>query len=122
MVDTKTGRLALSEQLEVQPMRCLEDCGPLDTDGRQLVDVRSTGEYTGELLHMPDYPQEGALRGGHIHGAVSVPWSKSVNEDGTFHGLNDAVSIQYGLEAIAAARGIGPLPYIRGNGSDVTVS
>jgi len=51
---------------------------------RPLVDVRSTGEYTGAMLHMPDYPQAGALRGGHIPGAVSIPWSKSVNEDGTF--------------------------------------
>jgi thiosulfate/3-mercaptopyruvate sulfurtransferase len=52
--------------------------------GRPLVDVRSPGEYTGELLHMADYPQEGALRGGHIPGACNVPWSRSVNEDGTF--------------------------------------
>jgi len=52
--------------------------------GKPLVDVRSPGEYTGELLHMPDYPQEGALRGGHIPGAANVPWSRSVNEDGTF--------------------------------------
>ncbi len=49
-----------------------------------LVDVRSPGEYSGELLHMPDYPQEGALRGGHIPGAVNIPWSQAVNEDGTF--------------------------------------
>ena len=52
--------------------------------GKPLVDVRSPGEYTGELLHMPDYPQEGALRGGHIPGAVSIPWARAVNEDGTF--------------------------------------
>ncbi|MBS0210445.1 MAG: sulfurtransferase [Planctomycetes bacterium] len=52
--------------------------------GKPLVDVRSPGEYTGEMLHMPDYPQEGALRGGHIPTAKSVPWSKSVNDDGTF--------------------------------------
>jgi thiosulfate/3-mercaptopyruvate sulfurtransferase len=52
--------------------------------GRPLVDVRSPGEYTGELLHMPDYPQEGALRGGHIPGAKSVPWARAANEDGTF--------------------------------------
>ena len=52
--------------------------------GKPLVDVRSPGEYTGEMLHMPDYPQEGALRGGHIPGAVSIPWSKAVQEDGTF--------------------------------------
>lgn len=52
--------------------------------GKPLIDVRSPGEYSGELLHMPDYPQEGALRGGHIPGAASVPWSRAVNEDGTF--------------------------------------
>lgn len=52
--------------------------------GRPLIDVRSTGEYTGELLHMDDYPQEGTLRAGHIPGAASVPWSRAVNEDGTF--------------------------------------
>ena len=52
---------------------------------RPLVDVRSPKEYTGELLHMPNYPQEGATRGGHIPGAVSIPWSTSVNEaDATF--------------------------------------
>ncbi len=49
-----------------------------------LIDVRSPGEYSGELLHMPDYPQEGALRGGHIPGAANIPWSQAVNDDGTF--------------------------------------
>ncbi|MDE3189711.1 MAG: sulfurtransferase [Acidobacteriota bacterium] len=52
--------------------------------GGRLVDVRSPGEYSGELLHMPDYPQEGALRGGHIPGASNVPWKTAANEDGTF--------------------------------------
>ena len=52
--------------------------------GRPLVDVRSPGEYTGELLHMPDYPQEGALRGGHIPGAASKPWKMAANDDGSF--------------------------------------
>ncbi len=51
---------------------------------RPLVDVRSPQEYTGELLHMPNYPQEGAQRGGHIPGAVNIPWSKAVRDDGTF--------------------------------------
>ena len=46
-----------------------------------LVDVRSPKEYSGELLHMPNYPQEGATRGGHIPGAVSIPWSQAVRED-----------------------------------------
>jgi thiosulfate/3-mercaptopyruvate sulfurtransferase len=50
-----------------------------------LVDVRSPKEYTGELLHMSNYPQEGATRGGHIPGAASIPWSTAVNEaDATF--------------------------------------
>ena len=57
--------------------------------GKQLVDVRSPGEYTGELLHMPEYPQEGALRGGHIPGAVNIPWAKSVQDDGTFKNAKD---------------------------------
>jgi len=49
-----------------------------------LVDVRSPQEFTGERLHMPDYPQEGAMRGGHIPGARSVPWARAANNDGTF--------------------------------------
>lgn len=53
-------------------------------DDHPLVDVRSPQEYSGELLHMPGSPQEGALRGGHIRGAVNVPWSRAVAEDGTF--------------------------------------
>jgi thiosulfate/3-mercaptopyruvate sulfurtransferase len=47
----------------------------------QLVDVRSPEEYRGERLHMPDYPNEGAVRGGHIPGAKSVPWARAVNPD-----------------------------------------
>ena len=50
----------------------------------KLVDVRSPDEYTGKKLHMPEYPQEGALRGGHIPGAKSVPWARAANPDGTF--------------------------------------
>ena len=50
-----------------------------------LVDVRSPQEFSGELLHMPNYPQEGAQRGGHIAGAVSIPWATAVNpENGVF--------------------------------------
>jgi thiosulfate/3-mercaptopyruvate sulfurtransferase len=52
--------------------------------GKPLVDVRSPEEYTGERTHMPAYPDEGALRGGHIPGAASVPWAKAAAEDGTF--------------------------------------
>lgn len=52
---------------------------------KPLVDVRSPQEYRGELLHMPNYPNEGALRGGHIPGAKNIPWSQAANpDDGTF--------------------------------------
>lgn len=53
--------------------------------GLPLVDVRSEEEFRGELLHMPDYPQEGAMRGGHIPGAKNISWSEAIDEDdGTF--------------------------------------
>jgi thiosulfate/3-mercaptopyruvate sulfurtransferase len=52
--------------------------------GKPLIDVRSPGEYSGELLHMPDYPQEGAVRGGHIPGAANVPWARAAADDATF--------------------------------------
>jgi thiosulfate/3-mercaptopyruvate sulfurtransferase len=64
-----------------------------------LVDVRSTQEYTGERLHMPDYPNEGALRGGHIPGAASIPWAQAVREDGTFKSA-DELSALYGGKGI----------------------
>ncbi len=55
-----------------------------------LIDVRSPQEFTGERLHMPDYPNEGALRGGHIPGASNVPWARAVNpDDGTFKPADD---------------------------------
>lgn len=53
-------------------------------EGKPLVDVRSPGEFSGEVTHMPEYPQEGVLRGGHIPGASSIPWAQAVAEDGTF--------------------------------------
>ena len=55
----------------------------------QLVDVRSPAEFTGEKLHMEGYPQEGAVRGGHIPGAESIPWSTAANEDGTFKSVDE---------------------------------
>lgn len=51
---------------------------------KPLVDVRSPKEYSGELLAMPNYPQEGATRGGHIPGAMNIPWSQATRENGTF--------------------------------------
>lgn len=52
--------------------------------GKPMIDVRSPEEYSGERTHMPAYPEEGALRGGHIPGAASVPWARAVAEDGSY--------------------------------------
>ena len=52
--------------------------------GSALVDVRSPGEYAGDLIAPPGYEQEGAQRGGHIPSAVSIPWASAVRDDGTF--------------------------------------
>jgi thiosulfate/3-mercaptopyruvate sulfurtransferase len=69
---------------------------------KPLVDVRSPKEYTGELIHMPNYPQEGATRGGHIPGAVSIPWSQAVNEaDSTFKSPEE-------LRVLYESKGIAP--------------
>lgn len=68
---------------------------------KPLVDVRSPGEYSGELLHMPNYPQEGALRGGHIPGAQSVPWARAANpEDGTFKSAEELKAIYEGEKGL----------------------
>ena len=76
------------------PIRAFRDevLDHIGNDG-QLVDVRSPGEYSGELLHMPDYPQEGSLRGGHIPGAANVPWKRAANDDGTFRDVADLKAI-----------------------------
>jgi thiosulfate/3-mercaptopyruvate sulfurtransferase len=66
--------------------------------GRPMIDVRSPGEYSGELLHMPDYPQEGAVRGGHIPGAVNMPWARAAAEDGRFRSREELEQL-YGQEA-----------------------
>jgi thiosulfate/3-mercaptopyruvate sulfurtransferase len=70
--------------------------------GKKLIDVRSPQEFSGERTHMPEYPQEGVLRGGHIPGAKSVPWAKAANpEDGTF---KDATALRGIYEAEAGLR------------------
>jgi thiosulfate/3-mercaptopyruvate sulfurtransferase len=66
-----------------------------------LVDVRSPDEYAGKLLAPANLPQEGSQRGGHIPGAANIPWSKAVNEDGTFKPADD-------LHALYAGHGITP--------------
>jgi thiosulfate/3-mercaptopyruvate sulfurtransferase len=60
---------------------------------KPMVDVRSPEEFRGERTHMPEYPQEGVLRGGHIPGAQSVPWKRAANEDGTFKSVPDLKAI-----------------------------
>jgi thiosulfate/3-mercaptopyruvate sulfurtransferase len=70
-------------------------------NGRALVDVRSPQEYSGEVIAMLNYPQEGAQRGGHIPGARSIPWGKAVAEDGTFKSADE-------LRAIYAGQGVTP--------------
>jgi thiosulfate/3-mercaptopyruvate sulfurtransferase len=62
----------------------------------KLIDVRSPDEFTGKKLHMPDYPQEGAMRGGHIPGAKSVPWARAANADGTFKSAAELRAIYEG--------------------------
>ncbi len=71
------------------------------TGGVALVDVRSPQEFSGERTHMPEYPQEGTLRGGHIPTAVSIPWAKAVNEDATFKSAEE-------LRALYGAQGVTP--------------
>jgi len=67
----------------------------------RLVDVRSPAEYTGQILAPPEYPNEGAQRGGHIPGAVNIPWAQAVNEDGTFKSVEE-------LKKLYESRGITP--------------
>lgn len=61
-----------------------------------LVDVRSPGEFSGELLHMPDYPQEGVQRGGHVPTAQNVPWKRAANDDGSFKTADELRGIYEG--------------------------
>ncbi len=70
----------------------------LDSDTR-LVDVRSPQEFSGELIAMAGYENEGAQRSGHIPGAASIPWSQAVREDGTFKSRDE-------LEELYGGKGV----------------
>lgn len=79
--------------------------------GNPLIDVRSPEEYSGERTHMPAYPEEGALRGGHIPSAASVPWSKAAGENGVFRSRAeleaiylDGAGLKPGADVIAYCR------------------
>jgi thiosulfate/3-mercaptopyruvate sulfurtransferase len=73
----------------------------IDKDGAALVDVRSPGEYSGELLAPAALPQEGAQRAGHVPGAANIPWATAVREDGTFKDADE-------LREVYGAKGITP--------------
>ncbi len=70
----------------------------LKDPNRRLIDVRSPQEYTGELLHMVNYPQEGAQRGGHIPTAKNIPWGTAANPDGTFKSAEELREIYFGKD------------------------
>jgi len=73
----------------------------LDTE-KKLVDVRSPQEYSGELIAMAGYEQEGAQRGGHIPGAASIPWAQAVQEDGTFKSADELRELYSGKGVIGS--------------------
>jgi thiosulfate/3-mercaptopyruvate sulfurtransferase len=68
--------------------------------GQPLLDIRSPEEYTGGRTHMPNYPEEGALRGGHIPGEKNVPWSRACNEDGTFKSRAELEAVYLGTAGL----------------------
>jgi thiosulfate/3-mercaptopyruvate sulfurtransferase len=65
-----------------------------------LVDVRSPQEFSGELIAMAGYEQEGAQRAGHIPGAASVPWAQAVQEDGTFKSADELRELYEGKDVL----------------------
>jgi thiosulfate/3-mercaptopyruvate sulfurtransferase len=73
------------------------------TDRRPLIDVRSPEEFSGERLHMPDYPNEGALRGGHVPGAANVPWKRAAADDGSFKPRPELEAIYEGEVGLSPA-------------------
>jgi thiosulfate/3-mercaptopyruvate sulfurtransferase len=70
--------------------------------GKPLIDVRSTEEYTGQRTHMPAYPEEGALRGGHIPTAASIPWARAAAEDGTYRSRPELEALYLGEAGLVA--------------------
>jgi thiosulfate/3-mercaptopyruvate sulfurtransferase len=83
------------------PIRAFKD-DVLAFLGGQLIDVRSPAEYSGERTHMPEYPEEGALRGGHIPGAKSVPWARAAAEDGRFKTRPELEAIYFQEQGLSA--------------------
>jgi thiosulfate/3-mercaptopyruvate sulfurtransferase len=94
-------RATFNAQPGDQSIRAMRDevLSTVDSNGKKLVDVRSPQEYSGELIAMAGYEQEGAQRGGHIPGAASVPWAQAVQEDGTFKS-REALEELYGGKGV----------------------
>jgi thiosulfate/3-mercaptopyruvate sulfurtransferase len=70
--------------------------------GKPLIDVRSPEEYTGQRTHMPAYPEEGALRGGHIPTAASIPWARAAAPDGTYRSREELEALYLGEAGLTA--------------------
>jgi len=83
------------------PIRAFKD-DVLAHFGKPLIDVRSTEEYTGQRTHMPAYPEEGALRGGHIPTAASIPWARAAAGDGTYRNRGELEALYLGEAGLKA--------------------
>ncbi len=84
-----------------QELRALRDyvLERVQKAGSVLVDVRSPKEFSGELLAPENLPQEGAQRGGHIAGAINIPWGQAMREDSTFKSAEE-------LKALYGGKGV----------------
>jgi thiosulfate/3-mercaptopyruvate sulfurtransferase len=91
----------LSNRAFRRQVETLLESGKISAATAVLVDVRSPDEYTGKLVHMVNYPQEGASRGGHIPSAQNIPWATAANSDGTFKSAEE-------LRAIYGGKGVAP--------------
>ncbi|SDL46356.1 thiosulfate/3-mercaptopyruvate sulfurtransferase [Arthrobacter sp. ov407] len=83
------------------PIRAFKD-DVLAHFGKPLIDVRSTEEYTGQRTHMPAYPEEGALRGGHIPTAASIPWARAAAGDGCYRNRGELETLYLGEAGLKA--------------------
>jgi thiosulfate/3-mercaptopyruvate sulfurtransferase len=83
------------------PIRAFKD-DVLAHFGKPLIDVRSIEEYTGQRTHMPAYPEEGALRGGHIPTAASIPWARAAAGDGTYRNRGELETLYLGEAGLKA--------------------
>ena len=95
------GRSSYSAQEQDASLRAQRDeiLAAVAAQAPQLVDVRSPAEFVGEIIAPPGLP-ETAQRGGHIPGAINVPWARAVNEDGTFRSADELREIYGGAGVV----------------------